>query len=126
MDKNHLIATILTEVKDPALRDKLLAQVAQENDAPEGKSIVLGELEKLGIDSGAAQELAGFHLKAGVFVGYLVGGLFFLGGGIIALLNLFAGSIAGALFPGFFAAMGAYALASTRRLARLKKTSNHR
>ncbi|GAB6068872.1 hypothetical protein JCM13664_21930 [Methylothermus subterraneus] len=63
----------------------------------------------------------GFHLKTGVFVGYLVGGLFFLGGGIIALLNLFAGSIAGALFPGFFAAMGAYALASTRRLARLKK-----
>lgn len=46
MDKNHPIATILTEVTDPALRDKLLARVAQESDAPEGKLIMLGELKK--------------------------------------------------------------------------------
>lgn len=123
MEKDRLIATILTEVKDPALRDKLLAQVAQGSDAPEQKSIVLGELEKLGIDPSAAKDLAGFHLKAGVVVGYLVGGLFFLGGGLVALLNLFAGNIAAALFPGFFAAMGLYGLATTRRLARLKRTS---
>ena len=121
MDKNQLIATILTEVKDPALRDKLLAQVATESDPARG-SFVLGELEKLGIDPQAARGLARFHLQAGVVVGYLVGGLFLVGGGVIALLNLFAGSIAGTLFPGFFAAMGAYGIAYTRRLARLKKT----
>jgi hypothetical protein len=57
----------------------------------------------------------------GIFIGYLASGLFFIGGGLIALVNLLSGSIAGALFPGFFAAMGAYGLASTRKLSRLKK-----
>ncbi|WP_303785775.1 hypothetical protein [Azovibrio restrictus] len=119
MDKQQLITKILTEVKDPTLRDRLLAQVAEAE--PAQPSRVLAELSSLGIDPEAARNLAGFHFKTQIIIGYLVGGLFFVGGGLVALANLFAGSLAGALFPGFFAAMGAYALAATRRLARLKK-----
>lgn len=125
MDKSQLTATILTEVKDPALRERLLAQLAAEGERKDSSSsVVLSDLSKLGVNVEAAKDLAGFHLKAGVIVGYLVGGLFFVGGGLVALLNLFGGgSLATALFAGFFAAMGAYGLASTRKLARLKKSS---
>ncbi len=121
MEKSQLIATILSEVEDPALRERLLRQVAEEEKGDkDSPSIVLSELQKLGIDPDAAKSLAGFHLTAGVVVGYLVGGLFFVGGGLIALVNLVAGEFLGALLPAFFAAMGAYALASTRKLSRLK------
>jgi hypothetical protein len=121
MDKSQLIATILSEVKDPALRERLLRQVAEEEKTSDhSPSIVLSELQKLGIDPDAAKSLAGFHLTAGVVVGYLVGGLFFVGGTIITLAQLFGGNLFTALFAGFFAAMGVYALASTRKLSRLK------
>lgn len=124
MDKQQLVETILTEVKDPVVREKLLAQLAA---AGEGKdsssSMVLRELDKLGIDAGAAQGLAGLYLKANVVAGYLVGGLFFVGGGLVTLTNLLAGRIETALFAGVFAAAGLFVLMFTRKLARLKKSA---
>lgn len=62
MDKNRLISTILNEIKDPALRDKLLAQVAEAESTPGTDSFVLNELDRLGIDSEAAKDLLGCQL----------------------------------------------------------------
>ena len=46
MDKSQLIATILSEVKDPALRERLLRQVAEEEKTSDhSPSIVLSELQ---------------------------------------------------------------------------------
>lgn len=121
MDKSQLIATILAEVKDPILRDKLLAQVVDASNQSAGQSLLLSELEKLGVNPQAAKDLVGFQLKTGIFIGHLIGGLFLLGGGFVALVNLLAGNLAVTIFAGFFAAAGACALASARRLARLNK-----
>lgn len=49
MEKSRLIATILSEVKAPALRERLLRQIAEEKD-PGSSSLILSELEKLGTD----------------------------------------------------------------------------
>lgn len=122
--KTQLVETILTEVKDPAVREKLLAQLATGGEGKEeSSSIVLRELDKLGIDTKAAKGLARLWLKAYVFAGYLVGGLFFVGGGLVAVANLLAANVATALFAGVFAALGFYALVFTRKLARLIKTA---
>lgn len=120
MNKEELIAKIMTEVSDEELRDKLLASVAGGgSEASSGDSVVLKELEKLGINPNAVKEAIGFQLKAGVVIGYFVGGLFLIGGGLIAALNIVGGNVVGAVFPGFFALAGWFAIASTRKMARL-------
>lgn len=112
-----MIATILNEVKDPALRDKLLAQVASEGEKKDAEpSLVFSELSKLGINPQAAKDLVGFEINVRVFFGYLFGVLFLVGG-LAMLLN------DGGLFGLMFTAAGVYALVYTHKLARLKKSS---
>lgn len=122
MDKTELIRRVMAEVQDPALREALLREIVEKSkpDAA-GSSLIVRELDALGVNVEGVKDYSRFHLKAARVVGYLVGGLFAFGGGAIALLNLISGSIGGALFPGFFAAMGIYALISTRKLGRIVK-----
>lgn len=120
MSKEELIAKIMTDVSDENLRNKLLASVAE--GGPKGgsrESIVLNELEKLGINPNAAKDVFSFQFKVGVVVGYLLGGLFLIGGGLIALMNMIGGNIGGAIFGGIFALAGWYGLISTRKMAKL-------
>jgi len=88
------------------------------------KSMVMNELEALGIDSKKLGELGRFHIRANIVVGFVVSALFALFGVLGILANLIAGSITGTLFCAVFAGVGIYGWRATQLL--LRATSNVR
>ena len=79
-----LIEKIMTEVRDPRLRDKLLREVVSRNSSEE--SIILNEANKLGFNPAGVKELTGWSLNAQIRSGYIAP-LFFLALFVIVALN---------------------------------------
>jgi hypothetical protein len=123
MDKSQLISTIMNEVKDPELRERLLKEVIV-NENKDG-SIIYGELEKLGINVDAAKDLGKFYISVQKFVSYIVGGLFFIGGVFFLISNIIYGTtLIGLIFPAIFAFMGLYAIIATRKISKVIQKPN--
>lgn len=121
MSKKDLIERIMNEVKDEELRDKLLAEVISDTRSANDDSIILSELEKLGLDAEAAKQYTKSNIKISIITSYIVGGIFFVGGSLVTIGMVASGNFLVALFPGFFAAMGWYAISNGRKLSRIVK-----
>jgi hypothetical protein len=119
MDRKALIETIVNEVKDEELRDKLLKQIAEDDTPPSEPSLVKRELDLLGLNPDAAQQFLGFGIRVQMFAGYVVGTLFLVGGGFRFLNALSRGRLD--WFEAGFAVAGAVVLAYARILSRMRK-----
>lgn len=114
MDTNQqdLIRQIMQNVKDEKLRDDLLRKVAGSDSGQ--NSAILDELEKLGLNKAGVKELATFQVKSQIVIGYLIGGLFTIGGAAATVWQLTnqynEAGMFGPWFPALFCAAGMYSL----------------
>ncbi len=117
----ELIEKIMTEVKDEETRDKLLKAVADESNAKNNDSTIMNELEKMGINTGAAKKFTKSTMIILIITGYLVGGLFFIGGSLVMLVMAKNQQYGNAFFASICAAMGCLSIYRTIKLSRVLK-----
>lgn len=121
MDREKLIAILMTEVKDEVLRDKLLKIVVEDNGSEYYDSLMARELVALGLNPSVGKELVHDALKSRIMGSYCAGTVFLIVGGVLMLLSLSNGSISSTLFFGIFAAAGIATLFYARKIARLQR-----
>lgn len=122
-DQQDLIRQIMENVKDEKLRDDLLRKIAGSGTAP--SSAILDELEKLGLNKKGVKELATFQIASQIVTGYIVGGLFTIGGAAATVWQLTnhynEAGMFGPWFPALFCAAGVYSLVWNYKYSRAFK-----
>jgi len=117
----QLIQQIMNEVKDPALRDSLLMKIAGDSSVKSDKSLIVSELNKLGLEVNqeAAEDLVKFGAKSEVGAGYLVGVVFVFLGVFLCFGSLAADSTEWVFFWGaIFGLVGLYSISGTNKMKR--------
>lgn len=106
MNKDKLIASILSEVDDKRLRTKLLETVSDTKGirAEETDSVLKRELEAFGLDYQAIRNSTHVGFRIGRVIGYIVAGIALVVCVTGALLNLILKNYTGLIFFGLFAA----------------------
>jgi len=113
MEKEKLIKKIMEEVKDPILRDKLLAEIVSENDV--GNSLIAKELDAFGFKPDKAREFVQWEFRVGIVIGYILATFFAVAGICIMLYGLIVVNGFALLFGGIWTLVGTLGFIGNRK-----------